>query len=206
MSQTETAEQSLNGKPFALFLMAFGGAMIIVALMQRQETQTRRPTLSESSQEGSQELASTQDIVEKYRRQVGDKLNRDRISVQHKNLADMRVRNAVTQKPQYDTVLNGVPLSGEKTFAIERKTFEKRDLTSEIQARLAFEENLQKWEDEARAAYVAEFLANAEAMGYRVQIDANYNVTYESVEARRPQSLNLTLPSFIRAPLCKLPR
>lgn len=178
--------------------------MIIVALLQRQQMVERRSQGNQHLvQTGSEDFASSQDRVERYRQELGEKLNLDRIRVQHKNIADMRVGNVIKQGPDYDPVLTGVPLDGEKPFAIERKSPKYHDLSSEIRTRVEFEHKLEEWESEARAHYIEEFVANAKAMGYRVQIDADYNVYYESVEARMPQSFDLTLPSFVRAPMCQ---
>ncbi len=188
---------------FESILIACGFVMIIFAIVLHGPKKAPQNAQELSSQTpGAIPIDSR---VEFYKRQIGDRLNSERLSAQYANLPSKSLPNEKYRK-KHDAVLHGAPLAGEKhpVARMEKPAQEKQSVEGEIESFVAFEKNLRDWEANARKQYVAEFMARAEAMGYRVQIDRNYNVLYEYVGDRSPQSVTLQIPLSIFAPRCHL--
>jgi hypothetical protein len=188
---------------FESILIAFGFVMIIFAIVLHGPKKLPRNNQDLASQSPNAPLSDER--VEYYKRQIGDRLNSQRLGAQHANLGSKSLPQE-KYRSKRDPVLDGVPLAGEKhpVAEMEKPPQEKPSVEGEIESFVAFERNLRDWEEKARKQYIAEFMARAEAMGYRVQIDRNYNVLYEYVGDRVPQSSSLIVPLSILAPQCSL--
>jgi hypothetical protein len=188
---------------FESILIAFGFVMIIFAIVLHGPKKIPRNAHELASQ--SPNARPSDKRVEFYKRQIGERLNSQRLGAQYANLESKALPSG-KPKTQHDPLLHGVPLDGEKhpVAKMEKPPEEKPSVEGEIESFVAFERNLRDWEENARKQYIAEFMARAEAMGYRVQIDRNYNVLYEYVGERVPQSASLVVPLSILAPRCQL--
>ena len=187
-------ESILIGIGFVLVIFAF--LLNDPAARTRERIQYRVPT--------AKKLTLDEQKVERYRREIGDRLNSQRIQVQYDNIGYHSAKSR--GHSDESSVLSGVPLDGEKhSFTLNEKKAEVlHNLESEIRESVEFERHLRDWETNARAQFVAEFIARAEAMGYRVQIDDNWNVFYEYVGTRAPQSIEFQIPLLLLAPRCQI--
>jgi hypothetical protein len=188
---------------FESILIACGFVMVIFAIILHGPAKAPRTNQELASQNPT--ALPSDERVEFYKRQIGERLNSQRIGAQYENLGTKSVSGA-NSRFKHEPVLDGVPLAGEKhpVEKMQKPPEQKPSVEGEIEGFVAFERNLRDWEENARKQYIAEFMARAEAMGYRVQIDRNYNVLYEYVGERVPQSAGLLVPLSILAPRCQL--
>lgn len=138
--------------------------------------------------------SSVKQQVEYYKRQLGQRLNRDRIAVEIDNqLAAPQLRGGeaiVSHKPH----INGVPLMPEgyqpKSSRDRTEPVSIDHPDARIQYSLQEEQDRDEFQKKADKAYIKEFIDNARDEGFEVKLDSNLNVI--SVEpyhgARRPSN------------------
>ena len=187
---------------FESILIGSGFVLIIFALLLHGPHENVRSTPSHNQTTMSSIKADAR--VEFYKRQIGDRLNAQRLDVQYEN---MHVKKKVANKhhARQEISMHGLPLEGERHpfEGMQKPEQINKSAEAQIVAYVAFMQNLRDWEENARKQYIAEFMARAESMGYNVQVDKNYNVYYEYVGGERaPQSVSLNVPLSILAPRC----
>jgi hypothetical protein len=183
-------------------LIGAGFVMIIFAVLLHlpQKKTVPQNQITQSS------VRASDARVEFYRRQIGDRLNAERLNTQFENIHSKPAPPAKYHQ-HHEAVLQGAPLEGERHpyEKMVKADPEKETVEGEIEGYVAYTRNLRDWEEHAKAQYIAEFMARAESLGYRVQIDRNYNVFYEYVGGERaPQSITLNVPLSILAPSCPI--
>lgn len=159
---------------------------------------------------------------ENYRREVGEKLNRQRIGVEYENA--FPIIPPAPEKVAGDDSL-------EKSFATQYEQIRVHEndermvprhyADAAVQYDLADEQKENNWVSAAQAQFIRDYIANARAHGLVVAIDSNYNVhvlrQYAAVllSDRGPQSISdqgekfqtfsaMLTAHFIRAPYCAL--
>jgi hypothetical protein len=190
-------------------IMIATGVVLVVFALLISAGRTRAPVEPQKRSQIHQTQkakANAVDIrVAQLRNEIGERLNRGRIHAQYENLGES-AQSSVSQSGWHpDPVLKGAPLEGERhPMQNEKPIMAIPSAETEIHNIVQAEENIQKWNTYAKAQYIAQFIARAEAMGYRVQIDQDMNVYWEYTGARSPQNADLQLPHILLAPICSL--
>ncbi len=151
----------------------------------------RERTVSEIIGKGKKSRPRTyEERVRAHRETVGAKLNRDRIKVQYDNL-NLPVPNGARSSVLKDPVMPGLPMDAQKNqygSLVPEGSRPARRLEDEVYGRVQLARDLDRWEIAAREEYIRQFKANARAHGYEVFIDKDYNVEWQPIEGRGPQS------------------
>ena len=161
-----------------------------------------------------------QQKIEYYKRQLGEKLNRSRTLAEHQMIKQSRQAPAVYQQENgYRQSVEGIPIDYEAVTYAPREESKRADANLPDQ-RVAYDlqddQNAEFWEEEARRKFMREYLLNARAQGYDLQIDSNYNVIVKGrpkrlAQAQRmPQNalepftpLRFKPPFFVPPPYCQ---
>jgi hypothetical protein len=196
------------------FLASF--ALIFVAYVSRKPTHMNAELdLAGVVQESSTQRAS-EEQVQKYREQLGEKLNRERIGIEYENTFTSRSRPLRVETAPSD------PLAEPSVQSLAQQNdpvLPKSGAEAAVEYAVAEKQNFQNWTVEARQQFLRDYVANARAQGYDVRIDRDYNVQVvrgpQSVgePERKPQSISDDLPMakptlslrFMYAPFCASP-
>ncbi len=126
--------------------------------------------------------------VHQHKIETGDRINRERVMIQLENTTLPGVTNGAQSNVggMENQVMYGVPLAGEASSyngAVESsEALPAYDLeagtTASIKAAREGYERERRVNVQAREQYIREFSENANAMGYKVKIDRDYNVEY----------------------------
>lgn len=139
-------------------------------------------------------VANAKRQVEYYKQQIGQRLNRERISVEIDNQLTAPALSGVESTVGRRSSMHGVPLMPEgfqpKGYRDRSEPVPIDHPDARIQYGLQEEQDHDEFRKRADQAYVKEFIENARNEGYDVKFDSNMNVI--SVEpysgARRPSN------------------
>jgi hypothetical protein len=176
----------------AAAVFIFGVYLVLSALNKNPEIETDPEPNARSA-----ELTREQKI-EAYKRQLGEKLNRDRTIAEHRlTIEDREYQSAPAQPPKdYRASLENLPMSYEhKDYAPreESKLVPYNPADHRVSYDLQEEQNAEFWEEEAQRMFLRQFVLNARAQGYDVAIDKQYNVIVRGGQ-RRPQNVSYVGP------------
>mgnify|MGYP000884932140 FL=1 len=164
--------------------------------VQRSKGVNRSDSRTElAKQKTDQEkAANTKQQIEYYKRQIGQRLNRERISVEVDNQLTAPALSGVETSVGRRSLLHGVPLMPEgyqpKSYRDRSEPVPIDHPDARIQYGLQEEQDHDEFRKRADQSYVKEFIENARNEGYDVKFDSNMNVI--SVEpyngARKPSN------------------
>lgn len=178
----------------ALLLLSVAVVIVFVAITAREEGRKKQATVS---------VVPTQDDIrhkmseriEFHRQMTGVKLNQQRINVQFENArtAPSIPHESSLPRKSYDPVMAGLPLESEPHHRIEalKEPVNPDYADARVQYALEEEHAAAAWEREAQSQYVREFVRNAAAAGYKVQVDNKGRVIKVEVLERTPSSRGL---------------
>lgn len=155
-------------------------------------SESRIESMSQTTEQ--EKAASTKQQIEYYKRQVGQRLNRDRISVEVDNQLTAPALSGAEATVGRHSLLHGVPLMPEgykpKSYRDRSEPVPIDHPDARIQYGLQEEQDHDEFRRRADQAYIKEFIENAHNEGYDVKFDSNMNVI--SVEpysgARKPSN------------------
>ena len=165
--------------------------------VQRSKGVNRSESRTElAAQKTEQEkAANTRRQIEYYKRQVGQRLNRERISVEIDNQVMAPALSGTETTVGRSSLIHGVPLMPEgyrpKSYRDRTEPVPIDHPDARIQYGLQEEQDHDEFRKRADQAYIKEFIENAHNEGYDIKFDSNMNVI--SVEpysgARKPSNL-----------------
>lgn len=179
-----------------LILGALLLAVVAVSVGEKREGRSELTLLGPDGKRTISEVMGVQrpktfeERVRQNRQEIGAKLNRDRIRMQYENL-NLPIPGVRVSPANKDRLMHGLPLESEpNSFRsyVPKRSEPKQSIELDVQSRVQFEKDLDRWEQAAQEQYIREFKDNARAMGYEVKIDKDYNVDWQPIGGRSPQS------------------
>ncbi|MBK7889854.1 MAG: hypothetical protein IPJ84_03125 [Bdellovibrionales bacterium] len=165
--------------------------------VQRSKSTNRSEPRTESMAQKieREKAANTRQQIEYYKHQIGQRLNRDRISVEVDNQLTAPALSGAETTIGRRSLIHGVPLMPEgyrpKSYRDRSEPVPIDHPDARIQYGLQEEQDHDEFRRRADQAYIKEFIENAHDEGYDVKFDSNMNVI--SVEpysgARKPSNL-----------------
>lgn len=159
---------------------------------QKNLADAKSPETKLTQTKSTAAAASDQNLEERanrFRQDVGWKLNRERMEVEIQNrlqapsikegsIAPFGVNSGVNANEH--RMMDGLPLIGEAHLRANHRDrsveVRESDMDARIQAHLFQQQQEREWERQAQKKYIEEFVSNAKRDGYDVQIDNNGNV------------------------------
>lgn len=164
-------------------------------VQRSQNRMSSEPRVESLAQKIEQEKAADTKIqVEYYKHQIGQRLNRDRISVEVDNQLTAPALTGAEAATRHRSLTYGVPLMPEgykpKSYRDRSEPVAIDHPDARIQYGLQEEQNHDEFRKRADQDYMKEFIENAHSEGLDVKFDSNMNVI--SVEPyngpRRPSN------------------
>jgi hypothetical protein len=211
-------EEAKERKRFAILMVAASLFLLIFALtlkpsqppVNREEMTSLSDADHTAWQARRTRAPRTYDQrVQEHMMRMGEELNRQRIKAQYENLSARPVPKGAPGPKASDPILRGVPLEGEKhefegmvgqAPQARSLAYPDADINASIQSQRTQLRELEDLNERERREYLRQFIRNAEAMGYRVKIDKDFNVEYAPIDGHENQRGPSRVPDSEAAP------
>lgn len=143
--------------------------------------------------------------VQFYKKQLGQKLNRERTYAEHELTSEQEQPQTVAaQTYSQEASVDGLPMDYEKqdwSHRDESKEVENYRPDQRVAYNLRDDQQQEFWEEEAQRMFLRQYIINARQQGYDVAIGSDYTVIVKKAPQkvagqRFPQSVQAPLESF----------